>query len=210
MARRRELTDCHPRRSADAAGFTPGAQAVLQRGGPADLAAGVPDGSGRDPRCLSGQSCRCTASGGRGSHPGRGRCWAARRVPEHVDALRMDRRARPRDRGSPAGHAEPGAGLVSHPHRTRDRDLLQWAAARRAHALIPLTLGALNAMQLPVSFWLTWRGDRMLGRRWPYVVAGTGSVLAVAGYTLAPASTAPLWAGMAGATSSLAFILNLG
>ena len=82
--------------------------------------------------------------------------------------------------------------------------------ARHAHALIPLTLGALNAMQLPVSFWLTWRGDRMLGRRWPYVVAGTGSVLAVAGYTLAPASTAPLWAGMAGATSSLAFILNLG
>jgi len=32
----------------------------------------------------------------------------------------------------------------------------------------------------------------------------------VAGYALAPASTAPFWAGMAGATSSLAFILNLG
>jgi len=82
--------------------------------------------------------------------------------------------------------------------------------ARQAHALIPLTLGALNAMQLPVSFWLTLRGDTMLGRRWPYVVAGAGAVLAVAGYALAPASTAPFWAGMAGATSSLAFILNLG
>src|SRR5207302_2780821 len=82
--------------------------------------------------------------------------------------------------------------------------------ARQAHALIPLTLGALNAMQLPVSFWLTLRGDRMLGRRWPYVVAGLGSVVAVTGYVLAPASTAPFWAGMAGATSSLAFILNLG
>jgi len=82
--------------------------------------------------------------------------------------------------------------------------------ARHAHDLIPLTLGALNAMQLPVSFWLALRGDKMLGRRWPYVVAGTGSILAVAGYTLAPAATAPLWAGMAGATSSLAFILNLG
>jgi cyanate permease len=50
----------------------------------------------------------------------------------------------------------------------------------------------------------------MLGRRWPYVVAGVGSVIAVTGYALAPAGTAPFWAGMAGATSSLAFILNLG
>ena len=82
--------------------------------------------------------------------------------------------------------------------------------ARHAHTLIPLTLGALNAMQLPISFWLTLRGDTMLGRRWPYVVAGVGSVLAVTGYALAPAGSAPFWAGMAGASSSLAFILNLG
>ena len=82
--------------------------------------------------------------------------------------------------------------------------------ARHAHNLIPLTLGALNAMQLPVSLWLTLRGDAMLGRRWPYVVAGVGSIVGVAGYALAPAGTAPLWAGLAGATSSLAFILNLG
>ena len=82
--------------------------------------------------------------------------------------------------------------------------------ARHAHGLIPLTLGALNVMQLPVSFWLTLRGDAMLGRRWPYVVAGVGSVVAVTGYALAPAGTAPFWAGLAGATSSLAFILNLG
>src|SRR5207302_9674857 len=64
--------------------------------------------------------------------------------------------------------------------------------------------------QLPVSLWLTFRGDAMLGRRWPYVVAGVGSVVAVTGYALAPAGTAPFWAGLAGATSSLAFILNLG
>jgi MFS transporter, CP family, cyanate transporter len=82
--------------------------------------------------------------------------------------------------------------------------------ARHAHNLIPLTLGSLNAMQLPVSLWLTLRGDAMLGRRWPYVVAGVGSIVGVAGYALAPAGTAPLWAGLAGATSSLAFILNLG
>ena len=82
--------------------------------------------------------------------------------------------------------------------------------ARHAHALIPLTLGALNAMQLPVSFWLALRGDSMLGRRWPYVVAGVGSLVGVAGYALAPAGSAPLWAGLAGAAASLAFILNLG
>jgi CP family cyanate transporter-like MFS transporter len=82
--------------------------------------------------------------------------------------------------------------------------------ARHAHALIPLTLGALNAMQLPVSFWLALRGDSMLGRRWPYVVAGFGSLLGVAGYALAPAGSAPVWAGLAGAAASLGFILNLG
>ena len=82
--------------------------------------------------------------------------------------------------------------------------------ARHAHALIPLTLGALNAMQLPVSFWLALRGDAMLGRRWPYVLAGVASVVGVAGYALAPAGSAPFWAGLAGAGASLAFILNLG
>jgi MFS transporter, CP family, cyanate transporter len=82
--------------------------------------------------------------------------------------------------------------------------------ARQAHHLIPLTLGVLNFMQLPVSLWLAWRGDAMLGRRWPYVVAGAAAVLGVAGYTIAPAGTAPIWAGVAGAGSSMAFILNLG
>jgi cyanate permease len=82
--------------------------------------------------------------------------------------------------------------------------------ARHAHDLIPLTLGALNVMQLPVSFWLAWRGDAMLGRRWPYVLAGLGSLVGVAGYALAPAGSAPFWAGLAGAAASLAFILNLG
>ena len=82
--------------------------------------------------------------------------------------------------------------------------------ARHAHALIPLTLGALNAMQLPVSFWLALRGDAMLGRRWPYVLAGVGSLVGVGGYALAPAGSAPFWAGLAGAAASLAFILNLG
>jgi len=82
--------------------------------------------------------------------------------------------------------------------------------ARQSHSLIPLTLGALNAMQLPVSLWLVLRGDTMLGRRWPYVLAGVGSLVGVVGYALAPAASAPIWAGLAGAAASLAFILNLG
>jgi CP family cyanate transporter-like MFS transporter len=82
--------------------------------------------------------------------------------------------------------------------------------ARHAHELIPLTLGLLNLMQIPVSLWLAWRGDTMLGRRWPFALAGIGSVVGVTGYALAPVASAPLWAGLAGAASSLAFILNLG
>ena len=82
--------------------------------------------------------------------------------------------------------------------------------ARHGHALIPLTLGTLNAMQLPMSFFLTLYANTLLGRRWPYVAAGLSSIVGVSGYALAPVGTAPIWAGLAGAGSSLAFILNLG
>src|SRR5260370_26627800 len=82
--------------------------------------------------------------------------------------------------------------------------------ARHAHNLIPLTLGVLNFMQLPISLLLTIAADAMVGRRWPFVLAGLGSVVGVTGYILAPVETAPIWAGIAGAGSSMAFILNLG
>lgn len=82
--------------------------------------------------------------------------------------------------------------------------------ARHAHDLIPLTLGVLNSMQLPISLLLALAGDSMVGRRWPFVLAGLGAVVGVTGYILAPAETAPLWAGLAGAGSSMAFILTLG
>jgi len=82
--------------------------------------------------------------------------------------------------------------------------------ARHAHSLIPLTLGVLNSMQLPVSLLLTIAADAMVGRRWPFLLAGLASVVGVAGYILAPVETAPVWAGIAGAGSSMAFILNLG
>jgi len=100
-----------------------------------------------------------------------------------------------------------GASLVYFGMNTWIPDTLD---ARGAHGLIPLTLGLLNLMQIPVSLWLAWRGDAVLGRRWPFALAGVGSIVGVVGYALAPVATAPLWAGLAGAASSLAFILNLG
>jgi CP family cyanate transporter-like MFS transporter len=81
--------------------------------------------------------------------------------------------------------------------------------ARHAHGVIALTLGVLNLSQLPVSAALALLGGRILGRRWPYVLAGASSLIGVVGYLAAPASTAPIWAGLAGAGSSLAFIINL-
>jgi len=76
--------------------------------------------------------------------------------------------------------------------------------------LIPLSLGLLNLMQLPMSLAAAVAGDAWLGRRWPYVVAGVGCVVGLAGYVLAPVATAPLWASFLGAGSGLVFILNLG
>ncbi|HET9849249.1 MAG TPA: MFS transporter [Candidatus Dormibacteraeota bacterium] len=82
--------------------------------------------------------------------------------------------------------------------------------ARQAHSLIPLTLGTLNGMQLPVSLWLAIDGNRLLGRRWPYLLAALWSIGGITAYVLAPVSSAPIWAGVVGAGSSLAFVLTLG
>jgi len=100
-----------------------------------------------------------------------------------------------------------GASLVYFGMNTWIPDTLD---ARHARNLIPLTLGVLNFAQLPVSAVLAVAGDTMVGRRWPYWLAGFACLIGVVGYALAPAASAPLWAGMAGAGSSLAFILNLG
>lgn len=100
-----------------------------------------------------------------------------------------------------------GAGLVYYGMNSWIPDTLD---ARHGHDLIPITLGVLNAAQLPVSFMLTVVGDALLGKRWPFILAGVGALAGVAGYAFTPVGLAPLFAGLAGAGSSLAFILNLG
>ena len=83
-------------------------------------------------------------------------------------------------------------------------------SARNAAGSITVALGSLNFMQLPVSGWIALAGDRMLGRRWPYVMAGLAIAGGVAGYSLGPTALVAVWAGLVGAAASLVFILNLG
>ena len=100
-----------------------------------------------------------------------------------------------------------GASLIYFGMNAWIPDTLQ---VRGAGELIPVTLGLLNFMQLPVSATLAVFADVLLGRRWPYLLAGVGCVVALLGYALAPAETAPAWAGILGAGASLVFVLNLG
>lgn len=100
-----------------------------------------------------------------------------------------------------------GASIVYFGMNTWIPDTLE---ARHAHNLIPLTLGVLNSMQLPVSLVLTLAADAMVGHRWPFVLAGLAAVVGVVGYILGPVESAPIWAGLAGGGASVAFILSLG
>ena len=100
-----------------------------------------------------------------------------------------------------------GASLIYFGMNTWIPDTL---ATRRQAGLTTASLGALNFMQLPVSAAVAVAGDALIGRRWPYALAGIASAVGLVGYVLAPASTVPVWAGLLGAASSLVFVMNLG
>lgn len=70
-------------------------------------------------------------------------------------------------------------------------------------------LAALNAAQIPVSFALTLVAQRLIGRRWPFVLAGVAVLSGLAGWLWAPQETRILWVAVLGAASSLVFILGL-
>lgn len=75
--------------------------------------------------------------------------------------------------------------------------------------ITPVALSTLNAAQLPVSFAVTLFAQRLAGRRWPFVAAGTVCVLALAGWAVTPHALEPLWAGLLGGASACVFVLGL-
>jgi CP family cyanate transporter-like MFS transporter len=80
-------------------------------------------------------------------------------------------------------------------------------ALGRANAT-PGALTALNGAQLPVGLGLVVGAQRLAGRRWPLVAAGTLALLAVAGWLWGPPASGPLWAALLGCASAAAFVLG--
>ncbi|HKV58139.1 MAG TPA: MFS transporter [Ktedonobacteraceae bacterium] len=75
--------------------------------------------------------------------------------------------------------------------------------------LTPLALTILNAAQIPSSLLVTFFAQRMTGRRWPFVLAGSICFGAILGWIFTPASLEYLWAALLGASSALVFTLAL-
>ena len=135
--------------------------------------------------------------------------WLAITPPEGRKPQASERRWLPDWRSGPAWRGAllmGGASVAYYGMNTWIPDTL---TARHAAGMIAPTLASLNILQLPVSFMLALLGDRVLGHRWPYIAAGTATVVGLIGYALLPAGSAPVWTGMIGAASSLVFILNL-
>ena len=75
--------------------------------------------------------------------------------------------------------------------------------------LTPAALLALNAAQLPVSIGVTFVAQHIAGRRWPFIVAGIISALAICGWIFTPAELQPLWAALLGGSGALVFTLGI-
>ncbi len=78
-----------------------------------------------------------------------------------------------------------------------------------AAALTPVALFAINVAQLPVTIGITPIANRLVGRRWPFVVAGAVSLIAVVGWLWTPATLQPLWGVLMGASSAGVFSLSI-
>src|SRR5439155_15892858 len=75
--------------------------------------------------------------------------------------------------------------------------------------ITPAALLSLNAAQLPVSIGVTFVAQYIAGRRWPFIVAGIISALAIAGWIFTPAELQPLWAALLGGSGALVFTLGI-
>lgn len=81
--------------------------------------------------------------------------------------------------------------------------------AIHAASATPLALFAINAAQLPITFGMTLIAGRLVGRRWPLVVAGVVSLVAVLGWLWTPVALEPLWGALMGASSAGVFTLSI-
>ena len=75
--------------------------------------------------------------------------------------------------------------------------------------ITPATLLSLNAAQLPVSIGVTFVAQHIAGRRWPFIVAGIISAIAITGWIFTPAQLQPLWAALLGGSGALVFTLGI-
>lgn len=79
----------------------------------------------------------------------------------------------------------------------------------RAAALTPLALFAINVAQLPVTIGMTPIMGRLVGRRWPLILAGAVVLIAVAGWLWTPGDLQPLWGALMGAASAGVFTFSI-
>jgi len=81
-------------------------------------------------------------------------------------------------------------------------------AIGRPH-LVNAGLTALNAGQLPASFYIMWRGKRLVGRRLPFVAMSLVSLLCLCGLLVPSAPVIVAAAGMVGFSAAFMLILAL-
>lgn len=81
--------------------------------------------------------------------------------------------------------------------------------ALHATSMTPVALFALNAAQLPICFGLTVVAQRLAGKRWPFLVAGSVALIAIVGWLLTPPTLEPFWGALIGASSAGVFTLSI-
>lgn len=81
------------------------------------------------------------------------------------------------------------------------------ATGRSAETAVALV--ALNSAQLPVSLGMTPFAQRLAGKRWPFVAAGTLASISVLGWVVTPGTLEPLWGSLLGGSSAFVFVLGI-